>query len=158
MRYKVLEAAVASVLEAGGDLGAFRARMRHFRNLGLPRTDRPGKGGVIEYGRKDAFEVLVAMQLNVMGVNPKSAAGAAWIIADHDRPGLTGESEQFYDVLYPPPLASVPFRRNGHSELAEELSRPFTGMIVLNTTELANKLATKLDELERGEGDGGEGE
>ena len=159
MRLKVLEAAIASVLDLPGDFVSFRARVRHFRNLGLPRTDRPGKGQIIEYGRKDAFELLIALQLNVMGVSPRTAADAAWLIMEEKRPRLTGEDEQFYDVLLPPPLEPLTFRCVGLEELMKELGGRFKGRIVLNTTELANLLSAKIDELESGDnGDGNESE
>lgn len=85
LRYKHVEAALAAVLEIKSkDMGAFRARLRHLRNLGLPKLPTPGSGRKIAYSERQAFEMLVALELEDVGLAPRSAATiGASIVRQH---------------------------------------------------------------------------
>jgi hypothetical protein len=75
LRYKHVEAALAEVANVRPvDIGAFRAKLRHLRNIGLPRLPSPGSGLPIAYSRRQALEMLLAMELGNIGQAPKSAA------------------------------------------------------------------------------------
>ena len=80
--YKRVEAALADALEVKPDgMGAFRARLRHLRNLGLPKLPTPGSGQRIGYSEDNAFVMLLALELEDVGLAPRSAATIAPSIA-----------------------------------------------------------------------------
>ena len=76
LRYRNVEAALATVLEVRPKrIGAFRARLRHLRNIGLPSgLPRPGSGQQIAYSQGQALEMLIALVLEELGQSPKAAA------------------------------------------------------------------------------------
>jgi hypothetical protein len=75
MRYRQVEAALANVMGIKPKgIGAFRARLRHLRNIGLPRLPSPGSGQPIDYTRRQALELIIAMELEKIGQLPKTAA------------------------------------------------------------------------------------
>ena len=72
LRYRHVEAALAEVMEIGPkDMPAFRARLRHLRNIGVPRLPNPGSGQPIDYTRQQALELLLALELEQVGQAPK---------------------------------------------------------------------------------------
>lgn len=75
-RYKYLELALARVFGVEmKDLSAFRARIRHLRNLGVPPVGAPGSGQAVTYTRSDAIRLLVALEGELLGIPPRFAAG-----------------------------------------------------------------------------------
>jgi hypothetical protein len=77
-RYKSLELALASVFGVEmKDLSAFRARIRHLRNLGVPPVDAPGSGQAVTYTRSDAIRLVIALEMELLGVPPRFAGGFA---------------------------------------------------------------------------------
>jgi hypothetical protein len=77
-RYKSLELALAHVFRVGmKDLSAFRARIRHLRNLGIPPVGAPGSGQAVFYTRSDAIRLLIALEMELLGVPPRFAGGFA---------------------------------------------------------------------------------
>jgi hypothetical protein len=82
LRYGDLETALAKVVGIKiKDRRAFRAKLRHLRNIGLPRLPRPGSGQPIAYSRHQALEMLIALELEKIGQAPKNAALLAQSIA-----------------------------------------------------------------------------
>lgn len=78
VRYGEIEAALARVFEVPREeLGAFRGRLRHLRNLGVPDLAKPGSGQRVEYTRQNAIEIMLALELAALGVSPRHAAEAA---------------------------------------------------------------------------------
>lgn len=61
------------------DMPAFRARVRHLRNIGVARIPKPGRGQKVVYSEWHAFEMVVALQLSSLGCLPKVAARGAAI-------------------------------------------------------------------------------
>jgi hypothetical protein len=75
LRYKHIEAALAEVMNIKSeDKGAFRARLRHLRNIGVPPLPNSGSGQPIDYSRRQALELLVALELEKIGQAPKQVA------------------------------------------------------------------------------------
>jgi hypothetical protein len=75
-RYRHIEKALATVFNVTEpQLGAFRARLRHLRNLGVPRTDKVGSGNSISYSRDNALELLFTLEMEALNVPPRTAAG-----------------------------------------------------------------------------------
>jgi hypothetical protein len=56
------------------NLPAFRARIRHLRNLDVPAISRPGRGQQVTYTRVHALQLLLALEAELMGIPPKFAA------------------------------------------------------------------------------------
>ena len=74
-RYRHAEAALASVFGVEPDeLGAFRGRLRHLRNIGVPDIPKPGSGRQIEYSRQSIIEMMLALEFEAMGVAPRYAS------------------------------------------------------------------------------------
>ena len=86
-RYGGVEAALAEALQIEPEsMGAFRARLRHLRNLGVPDLPKIGSGSVAAYSREQALEMLLALELENVGKAPRVAAMAATSIlrtSDH---------------------------------------------------------------------------
>ena len=75
LRYKHIEAAVFAVAGVQPEaIRAFRARLRHLRNIGLPELPSSGSGKHIVYSRRQALEILIALQMENIGHKPQSAA------------------------------------------------------------------------------------
>ncbi len=80
--YKQTEAAIAKTLEIKpGGIGALRARLRHLRSLGLLKLPTPGSGQRIGYSEDNAFVMLLALELEDVGLAPRFAATIAPSIA-----------------------------------------------------------------------------
>ncbi|WP_036282828.1 hypothetical protein [Methylocystis sp. ATCC 49242] len=50
--------------------GALRGRVQNLQKLGIPRGDKPGKGGRVDYGRNEIYTLIFAMELFEMGLGP----------------------------------------------------------------------------------------
>jgi hypothetical protein len=104
-QYKYVELALANAFGVEPlDLPAFRARLRHLRNLGVPAIPRPGTGHTIAYGRSHAIQMLVALELELLGLPPKLAAGASLAaldgrLAEAEKAAVDGKS--FFVRVYP---------------------------------------------------------
>ena len=59
---------------ASEDMPAFRARLRHLRNLGVPTIPPPGSGQKIDYERSHAVQLLIALETELLGLTPLDAA------------------------------------------------------------------------------------
>ena len=80
--YGEIEAAIAQVLEIEpADVPALRARLRHLRNMGLPRISNPGSGRKIRYTTLQAMEMLMAVVLQNGGITSRNASHLAPMIA-----------------------------------------------------------------------------
>ncbi len=75
LRYKDVERALARVFDiADQDLPAFRARIRHLRNLGALNLPKVGSGTQITYKGSDVYFLLFALELEYIGCPPRIAA------------------------------------------------------------------------------------
>jgi hypothetical protein len=76
--YTAVEAALAEVLNIPEDgLKAFRARIRHIRNLGIPAGDRPGSGKKLFYSFHQVVETAFILVLQNAGFTPRIAISMA---------------------------------------------------------------------------------
>jgi len=73
--YGVVEAALAEVLSIEPErMKAFRARLLHLRNLGVPSVlAKPGSGRKIAYSLRQVLEMLFALVLEDGGFTPRGA-------------------------------------------------------------------------------------
>jgi hypothetical protein len=68
--YAEVESALAKVFDAeDAQPGAFRARLKHFRKLGIPAKN-PGKGARVRYSESDLLQLLIALELTEFGLDP----------------------------------------------------------------------------------------
>jgi hypothetical protein len=75
LRYQHVEVALADLMNVMPEsMGAFRARLRHLRNIGVARLPKPGSGKAIKYSRRQALELLIALELEKAGQTPKNVA------------------------------------------------------------------------------------
>ncbi len=54
------------------DRKAFRARLRHFRNLGIPPLPKVGSGTKISYSLDHLYELFFALELMQCGLSPST--------------------------------------------------------------------------------------
>lgn len=76
--YGAVEAALAALHQIDEErIGAFRARLKHLKNLGIPMVQKVGSGSRVQYSRDHVWQVAVALELEACGIGPNEAA--AWI-------------------------------------------------------------------------------
>jgi hypothetical protein len=99
LRYRQLEAALAEVTKVPPrKMGAFRARLRHLRNIGAPRLPRTGSGQPISYSPIQALELCIALQLENLGTAPKWAGRLAGSVI-RQGPHSRYKGEDFYAIV-----------------------------------------------------------
>jgi hypothetical protein len=102
LRYKNVEAALVDVAGVKPKaIGAFRGKLRHLRNLGLPQLPASGSGKHITYSRHQVLEMLVAIQLENIGHKPESIAILSQSIV-RQSPYGQHEGKDCFIVLSPP--------------------------------------------------------
>ena len=75
IRFGDLERALIKQFKVPTDRqGAFRARIRRFRDLNVPNVTRVGSGTRTEYSRLNAVELSVALRLTSANISPRAAA------------------------------------------------------------------------------------
>ena len=133
--YTQIESALASQLHIPHHARpAFAAKLRHLRNLGIPRS-RPGSGKRISYTRLDARELLLALLVESVGSAPRTAAGVAsrWRNAErvHDfvavLPGertIFATHERIFDLLRTQAVLTIVNIGRASSDLEKTLERP----------------------------------
>jgi hypothetical protein len=72
LRYKRVEEALSRTFKVPeASLGAFRARLRNLRNMGIPNLPKSGSGTKIDYSRDQVIEILIALELSRLGIAPR---------------------------------------------------------------------------------------
>jgi hypothetical protein len=76
LRYKDVEGLLTRIFEVPpGEEGAFRARLRHLRNKGIPKQlPSPGSGAPIGYTRQHLMQMIIGLELSALGIAPRYAA------------------------------------------------------------------------------------
>jgi hypothetical protein len=82
LRYGEVEAILATVKNIPSEgIPAFRARLRHMRNIGVPMgLPQTGRGGVLRFSKDQVFEMLWCLDLQEISWPPKEAAKFAYYI------------------------------------------------------------------------------
>jgi hypothetical protein len=71
MEYRDAEAFLAELHRVReDDMGAFRARLRVLRNMGIPSLPRVGKGARVEFSSEHVSELHLALTLGEFGLPP----------------------------------------------------------------------------------------
>jgi hypothetical protein len=147
LRYKHVEAALAAVCQVPRKgMGAFRARLRHLRNIGLPRLPTPGSGQRIAYSPRQALEMLLALEIENAGHSPQNAA---WIVPSIVRQSPYGQHEgkDCYIVMTDPNSAYT--RAFGLEQLTEALETAPALVLIINVSKYVRKVETALERASR---------
>lgn len=154
LRHGHVQAALADLMRVKpDDMPAFQARLRHFRNIGVPSgLPEVGRGGVVDFTRRNIFELFVALEMHKAGLPPKHAALFAV-----EMMGRTAEvfdrlcrGDDIYAILYP--SDSYDFSVMPKWDLCDPESLPdrlkdalqFSSFTVLNLSSLTKRLTNAL--------------
>lgn len=108
LRYSDVERSLVDVLHVAPaqQAGAFRAKIRHLRNIGVPSVPHPGQGRAADYCGLDALEILLGLRLQGLGVSPKLVAAMAHRLTLEYWYGLPGDDagrvQDLHVFLFPP--------------------------------------------------------
>ena len=70
-KHNQVETALVAAFDILPDLlPAFRGRLRHLRKHGVPDLPAVGRGGVVQYSTQDVVELVVALELEAIGIPP----------------------------------------------------------------------------------------
>lgn len=84
MQYSQFEKILANVFSVREkDQGAFRARLRHLRNLDMPRVPKRGSGNTAVYKPIDVISAFVALELQALGCSPAISVDLARFAGEH---------------------------------------------------------------------------
>lgn len=84
LRYQHIERALAGWYGIShSDMKAFKARIRHLRNLGVPSVEKVGKGTQLTYTRRHLWEIFIALELTKIGISPATAALSVDLMSEH---------------------------------------------------------------------------
>jgi hypothetical protein len=79
--------------------GAFRGRLQHLRRLGLPETT-PGRGKAAPYTELQIYKMMIALQLEEAGVDPKWAAALAYWHTAGPRQTIRVRERQLAEIIH----------------------------------------------------------
>ena len=80
------------------NLGAFRARLRHLRSLGIPKIPKRGSGNTAIYRMEDLLATFVALALQTLGSTPTISAEIAKFAAQYFEK-LRSKDEEIFLVV-----------------------------------------------------------
>lgn len=142
LRYKHIESALADVMKIKPkDMGAFRARLRHLRNIGVPQLPNPGSGQPIDYSRRHALELFVALELEKVGQAPKQVALLAGTIVRQSPYGKYEGSDCYAVISESGPGVTMVFGPRVFLEFMKSAPEVF---LVINVSACVRKLDPAL--------------
>jgi hypothetical protein len=124
-------------------MGAFRARLRHLRNIGVPHLPKPGSGVQILYSRRQALEMLIAVELEKLGQAPKNIAVFAGSIVRQSPYGQHEGNECYIAISETKPGYTIMFGLNAFMEMMK--SAPYI-FLVINVSACVRRLESALDQ------------
>ncbi len=147
LRYGQIEAALADALDIKeAAMGAFRARIRYLRNIGVPSVAGPGKGKVITYELRHALEILLTLELQNVGQSPTAAAALTGTILrqydEHDARDLLALVEP--STTLRPPAVTLYF---GAAMLMKHMEKIPPIYLLINVSHFANQLKAALQRV-----------
>ena len=103
LRYGEVETVLASIYWIyPAELKAFRAKLRHMRNIGIPSgLGEPGKGAVLRFSKQQVLEMLISLDLQASGWSPYDTSSVAKDMAQAWKDGQVSgaEEDDLYGVL-----------------------------------------------------------
>jgi len=143
IQYGHIEKALADVVGVKPKaLGAFRAKLRHLRNIGVPQLPNPGSGNAISYSQRQALEMLIALELEKLGFSPRNVALMAPSIT-RQSPYGQHDGQDFYIALSEGALTYTALGRASFGEYLEGAPDVFA---VINVSACMRKLNAALDQ------------
>ena len=126
MQYKEFEKIlVDTFLIHKKSLGAFRARLRHLRNLGVPDIPRRGSGNTVIYKTADLLTAFVALELQALGCAPAVSAELATFARGHLDEVEWSDADVFLLVTHDP--AGEEFTEERFKFIREPFEKPSAG-------------------------------
>ena len=125
-------------------IGAFRARLRHLRNVGVPQLPNPGSGSPISYTHRQTLELLIALELERQGFSPKHVALLAPSIV-HLSPYGQHEKADFFVALDQGKPGYSAFGLEAFHEFLEKAPNAF---LAINVSALVRELNAALDRID----------
>jgi len=99
MQYGQFEEALVQMFAIKeANLGAFRARLRHLRSLGIPKIPKRGSGNTAIYRMEDLLTTFVALALQTLGSTPTISAEIAKFAAQYFEK-LRSKDEEIFLVV-----------------------------------------------------------
>jgi hypothetical protein len=142
MRYREVEAALAEVMHIGPKgMGAFRGRLRHLRNIGLPRLPKSGSGRAIYYSPRQALEMLLALELENAGQTASKAALVAESIVRQSPYGQHDGQDCYVCVVKERPGYTMMYGKKAFLEFLNTAPDTF---LVINVSGCVSKLNPAL--------------
>ena len=143
LRYRHVEAALADLAHVKpSGMGAFRAKLRHLRNIGLPQLPNPGSGQPIAYSRHHALEMLLALELEKVGQTPRNAALLAQSIVRQAPYGRHDRKDCYVTLSKTVPGYTIVF---GLTKLRKTLDKAPAIFLLINVSACVRKLDPALD-------------
>ena len=117
LRYKHVEAALVRYFDVPEQqLGAFRARIRYLRKIGVPDLAKVGSGSQLTYSREQAIEMMLALQVSQLGASPKWFASTKRVQPDFlDKISAHPKRGDAFSVIIPDKLLSTD--KDGQSQV-----------------------------------------
>jgi hypothetical protein len=153
MKYRQVETALVSLFEVDDTrLGAFKGRLRHLRNLAIPKVSKAGSGTHAEYSRLNAVEMAIALELQSLGKSPRQSAELAGSWSSEIVHKMAEISMPLYLVLLPEHM-DLPIGETSEITLIAEGLKELLGFIeqvpslsVINASHLLHRLDQHLKE------------
>jgi hypothetical protein len=143
-QYRHIEAALAALMRINRkSIKAFRAKLRHLRNIGVPRLPSSGSGRPIEYSRRHALELMIALELEKLGQSPRTVALNAPSIV-RQSPYGQHEGQDCYVVIYEDKPGYIITAAEGFPEFMTKAPDVFT---VINVSGCVRRLDAALDQV-----------
>jgi hypothetical protein len=143
--YRHIEAALAALMRINRrSIKAFRAKLRHLRNIGVPRLPSPGSGSPIEYSRRHALELLIALELEKLGQSPRSVAMNAPSIVRQSPYGQFEGQDCCVIFSEDQPGYVITWTEQGFSEFMRKAPDVF---MVINVSGCVRRLDVALDQV-----------
>jgi hypothetical protein len=145
LHYRHVEAALAGLMSVNRkSMGAFRAKLRHLRNIGVPQLPSPGSGRPIEYSRRHALELMIALELEKLGQSPRSVALNAPSIVRQSPYGQYEGQDNYVIILEDKPGYTMTSTERAFFEFMRKAPDVF---MVINVSGCVRRLDAALDQV-----------
>ena len=145
-----VESALARVCRIpAAELGAFKGKLRHLRNLGIPKVRRVGSGNRAKFNRSDVLTMRLALEFSTLGIKPAAVAGLTTKGLEHlEEHSKTVVGKDVYLIVFPAhPQGYIwltAYGIEGVAKIAEKISA--TNFVTINLSRLVREMDMALEE------------